>query len=278
MEYTQIEFQDLQSDVMELLIAQLNELGFEGFEEQANNLKAFIKSDDFDESSFNMVVQQHALNFVQTTVKETNWNQQWESDFEPITVILAETEKPFAFVRASFHQPNPAATFDLLITPKMSFGTGHHATTYQMMEQMSKIDFTGKTVIDFGTGTGLLAILAEKMGAASITGIDNDDWSIENAKENISANDCTKINIIKADSCINLGVKADVMLANINLNIIIENLSAIKENCKSHAIILFSGVLIEDKEKITAAIENKGMTITSVFNKNNWLVISCLCN
>ncbi len=278
MEYTQIEFQDLQSDVMELLIAQLNELGFEGFEEQANNLKAFIKSDDFDESSFNMIVQQHTLNFVHTTVKETNWNQQWESDFEPITVNLSHTEKPFAFVRAPFHQPNPAATFDLLITPKMSFGTGHHATTYQMMEQMSMIDFTGKTVIDFGTGTGLLAILAEKMGATTITGIDNDDWSIENAKENISANDCTKINIIKADSCIKLGVKADVMLANINLNIIIENLSAIKENCTPHAIILFSGVLSEDKEIIAAAIEANGISINSISSKNNWLVLSCLCN
>ena len=142
----------------ELIIALLSEINFDGFQENENELKAYIKEQDFIKSLFDEVVESNQLIYSQAFIKEENWNAKWERGFEPITVFHAETKQPFAYVRANFHDKNNTVAYDLLITPKMSFGTGHHATTLQMMEQMSVIDFKNKKVIDFGTRTGLLAI------------------------------------------------------------------------------------------------------------------------
>ncbi len=125
------------------------------------------------------------LSFSKTIIEETNWNQVWESNFDPVIV------DDFVAVRAHFHEPIKNVQHEIVITPKMSFGTGHHATTYMMMQQMRELDFAGKNVFDFGTGTGVLAILAEKLGAQKVIAIDNDDWSIENADENVKRNNCT---------------------------------------------------------------------------------------
>ena len=129
------------------------------------------------------------IGFSETTIEETNWNQVWESSFEPVVV------DDFVAVRADFHEPIKGIKHEIVITPKMSFGTGHHATTYMMLEQMGKLDFKDKRVLDFGTGTGVLAILAEKMGAKKIIAIDNDEWSIENANENIKRNNCVAVEL-----------------------------------------------------------------------------------
>jgi ribosomal protein L11 methyltransferase len=276
MEYLQIHFNPITQDQSEILIAQLNEIGFDGFEEETNELKAFIPSATFNENIFNLVVDINTLKYTKSTIKKENWNAIWEADFEPIKVEYPNSSKPFVYIRAGFHEAKEGFEYDIVVTPKMSFGTGHHATTFLMVQQMSQIDFTNKTVIDFGTGTGVLAILADKMGAGHILGIDCDDWSIENAEENAAINNCKNIQLLKDETIPTQAEKVDIMLANINLNIISENILAIKDGVKPKAIVLFSGIMLHDEHNIINVIEKEGFIINEIFRKDNWLAIMCV--
>lgn len=273
MEYTEIIFEDISEENKELVIALLGNEGFEGFEENETNLKACIASSKYDNNILNSVLNIIDVKYSKSVIKEINWNAKWEANFEPIEIFDTKTAKPFAYLRAHFHQSNPSFLYDIIVTPKMSFGTGHHATTYLMASNMSEIDFKNKSVIDFGTGTGVLAILAEKMGASDVLAIDCDDWSINNAIENLIINKCSRIQVIK-DETIPTGSMADIILANINLNVIISNLPVIKESAKLGAQILFSGVLEKDEDQILNEISNSGLQINQVFKKDNWLAIS----
>ena len=274
MAYIEFTFTVSNTDESEMIVAILDEINMEGFLEEELILKAYIKESDLDKILFENIIEQNNLKYTESVIEEENWNAKWESGFEPITVLNHNDSAVFAFVRANFHAPNPNAAHDILITPKMSFGTGHHATTLQMMEEMSKIDFKDKVVIDFGTGTGVLAILAEKLGAKSIEAIDYDDWSINNTNENIIANNCSRIKVVQADKCIETLGKADVLLANINLNVILNNISHIKNCCKIASIMLFSGILVDDTLEITTAFEKAGIKVNDIKSKNNWLLIS----
>jgi ribosomal protein L11 methyltransferase len=276
MEYLQIHFTPITETQSEILIAQLNEIGFDGFEEETNELKAFIPSANFKEDIFNLVVDINILKYTKSIIKKENWNAIWEADFEPIEVAYPNSTKPFVYIRADFHEAKDGFEYDIVVTPKMSFGTGHHATTFLMVQQMSQIDFVGKTVIDFGTGTGVLAILADKMGAKHILGIDCDDWSIENAEENVAINNCKNIQLLKAETIPTQAEKADIILANINLNIISENILAIKNAVKQNGIILFSGIMLHDEANIINVIEKERITIKEIFRKDNWLALMCV--
>jgi ribosomal protein L11 methyltransferase len=276
MEYLQIHFNPITQDQSEILIAQLNEIGFDGFEEETNELKAFIPSATFNENIFNLVVDINTLKYTKSTIKKENWNAIWEADFEPIKVEYPNSSKPFVYIRAGFHEAKEGFEYDIVVTPKMSFGTGHHATTFLMVQQMSQIDFTNKTVIDFGTGTGVLAILADKMGAGHILGIDCDDWSIENAEENAAINNCKNIQLLKDETIPTQAEKVDIMLANINLNIISENILAIKNAVKPNATVLFSGIMLHDESNIINVIEKEGFIINEIFRKDNWLALMCV--
>lgn len=275
MEYLQIHFTPITEVQSEIFIAQLNEIGFDGFEEEDNSLKAFVSIDKFHENLFNNIIEINKINYSKSIIKEQNWNEKWEADFEPVLVNHPTTSKPFVYIRANFHEPNILFEYNIEVTPKMSFGTGHHATTFLMVQQMSQINFAGKSVIDFGTGTGVLAILAEKMGAKAILAIDCDDWSINNAKENIEVNGCTNINLLKAET-ITAGNTADIVLANINLNIISANIDAIKQAAKTGAPILFSGIMLHDEKEISQVISNASFQIKHIFKKDNWLAILCV--
>lgn len=272
MEYYQFLFEALQGDKKDILIALLSDMGFTGFEEDDNVLKAFIKKTDLDQDHFDAIIATTAVKYSLSTIKEINWNEKWETSFEPVSILHPDSAVPFVHVRAAFHQADPNAQFDIVITPKMSFGTGHHATTYLMAEQMSKIDFKNKRVIDFGTGTAVLAILAEKLGAAKILAIDNDDWSINNALENIAANNCTGISLVMAETIV-AAEKAAIILANINLNIIVANLIAIKAAAEPGATILFSGIMQHDEPVIIAALMAESIQIEEILYKNGWLAI-----
>jgi len=271
MTYTQIEIQITNQAQSEILIALLANIGFEGFEEKENTLQAFIKKEDFIEKDVAEIITKNNLVFSQKNIEQQNWNAQWESSFEPVIV------DNFVAVRASFHKPITNVKYEIIITPKMSFGTGHHATTFLMMQQMSKINFTHKLVFDFGTGTGVLAILAEKMGATQIFAIDNDDWSIENTNENILANNCTNINLKKADTIEPIN-KVDIVLANINLNVISAAINQIVGICKLQTQVLFSGFLPTDYAQMEKLLtHHKFINIRSI-EKNNWLCIQCTYN
>jgi ribosomal protein L11 methyltransferase len=272
MEYLQIHFTNITETQSEILIAQLNEIGFDGFEEENNELKACIPFDNFNEELFTSLVDIKNVNYAKSIIKKENWNAIWEAEFTPIEVNYPNTDNPFAYLRAYFHAAKPKYKYDLIVTPKMSFGTGHHATTFLMVQQMSQINFAGKTVIDFGTGTGVLAILAQKMGAKKSLAIDCDDWSIENTEENITANGCSNIDTLKAFT-IPEGNQADIILANINLNIISENILQIRSACLQHATLLFSGIMLHDEENIVGILKSEKFIINSIHKKDNWLCI-----
>jgi ribosomal protein L11 methyltransferase len=272
MQYLQFLFNSASQEQKDILIAILSEESFAGFEEDETGLKAFIPTKDFNEVSFNNIIKVNSLEYTKSIINEINWNEKWERNFDPVIVLYPDSEKTFAKVRASFHQPDKEVLHEIIVTPKMSFGTGHHATTYLMMEQMSRMQFSNKTVIDFGTGTGVLAILAEKMGATNIIAIDNDDWSINNAKENIEANNCTKIQLQKAET-LSGKIKADIILANINLNVIIANLNEIIAACNNYTNIVFCGILVPDKAAILKALVQKNLQVHNIRERNNWLLL-----
>lgn len=265
--YTAVTFTGISTDVSEIVIALLSNAGFEGFEENEKELTCSVNKENFDETYLKEVASQYHLEYNITEIAPQNWNAQWESSFEPVVV------DEFAAVRAGFHKQVEGVKYEIIITPKMSFGTGHHATTYLMMQQMSDIDFTGKTVFDFGTGTGVLAILAGKMGALKVDAIDIDEWSVENANENITANGCHKINVEMA-STINTTNKYDVVLANINLNVLLANMKDVSTICKKGAVVLFSGILTEDENILKQTAQQNGLSFKTIIQKNNWLCIA----
>jgi ribosomal protein L11 methyltransferase len=264
MNYLQIEFEIENAVESEILIALLSQAGFESFEEADNSLKVFIKEDGFVEDSLEDILKIVPVNYAVTVIPQQNWNAQWESSFEPIVV------NDFVAIRAAFHQPMQNVQHEIIITPKMSFGTGHHATTYMMIEQMEDLDFKNKTVLDFGTGTGVLAILAEKMGAVAIDAIDYDEWSIENSKENIATNNCAGISLIKAET-ITTNKVYDIILANINLHVILNNFSAIKATAKKGTIILLSGFIKTDEVPMLNALSEVGIRVHHTLQKGDWV-------
>jgi ribosomal protein L11 methyltransferase len=267
MNYLQFDFQTDNEEQTDQLIALLSEQGFEGFEEIGNFLKAFIPEAIFSEEAFELVKDMlPTFNYTKSTVENINWNQKWEEDFEPVIV------DNWVAIRAHFHAPVHHVRHEIIITPKMSFGTGHHATTYLMVKQMEQIDFRDKSVIDFGTGTGVLAILAEQSGAAKVFAIDNDEWSINNAIENVGLNHCTKITVEQHDA-ISATEKYDVIIANINLNVILANMSAIASASQRGTKILLSGFLITDEAAMQKGLADHGLKYVSTFKKGEWIMI-----
>ena len=264
--YIQIEFQNVSAEQSDVLIAQLSEIGFDGFEEEEKNLKAFIPANDFIEAAVNEIAASHHLSFTQTTIEETNWNAVWESNFQPVIV------DDFVGIRADFHEPIAGMEHEIVITPKMSFGTGHHATTFMMIQQMREIDFTCKVVFDFGTGTGILAILAEKLGAAKIMAVDYDEWSIANTAENLERNNCTKSELKKADNATGK-MQYDIILANINKNVILDNFSVLAQQLAPGGTMLLSGLLVNDEPDILSQADKFSLILNTKAAKNNWICL-----
>lgn len=267
MNYLQFEFETENQQQLEQLVALLNEQGFEGFEEDESNLKAFISEDNFNQEYFYNVLDLFSdIIYTRTVVEHINWNQKWEEDFKP--VIIGN----FVSIRAGFHQPVTGVAHEIIITPKMSFGTGHHATTFLMVQQMETLNFIGKTVLDFGTGTGLLAIIAEKCGANKILAIDYDEWSITNARENIDQNSCLNIELAVSNK-IPGDRMFDFVLANINLNFILANLISISNVLDSGACVLLSGFLKENENLILVALNEVALFYEFTFQRGDWIVI-----
>jgi ribosomal protein L11 methyltransferase len=250
----------------DILICELSGIDYYAFEEGQTILSAYIKEKDFDEGKIKSVISRYSITYSWTVIPETNWNAKWESEFTPVVV------DEFVAVRADFHKAIRNVKHEIIITPKMSFGTGHHATTYLMLQMMRGIDFKGKAVLDFGTGTGVLAILAEKLGG-TITAIDNDDWSITNAKENIEVNNCEHINVYKADVPPK-GWKYDIVLANINLNIILGNIENMVNAINSNGLIAVSGILTNDVYKVAEAFKLLEFKLSQKNEKEGWACLT----
>lgn len=245
----------------EILISQLSDLEADGFEQTDNYLIAYFNENIFKSYEVNELLNGYV--FATKTIEEKNWNEEWESNFQPVIV------DNFCAIRAEFHEAIKNVEHEIVITPKMSFGTGHHATTYMMIEQMKDIDFNSKTVFDFGTGTGILSILAEKLGASKIEAIDVDDWSISNARENIERNNCTKISV-------NLSTQipeksSDIILANINRNVILNYLTQLGNNLNHNCPLLLSGLLTYDEADIVEACAKQNLHFVKRIERNKWI-------
>jgi len=266
MNYLQIEFKTSTEDEREILLALLADAGFESFEETDNSLRAFVREADFVEEILHEICNIVPVHYVKNIVPQQNWNAQWESSFEPIVV------NDFVAIRAAFHKPVTAVKHEIIITPKMSFGTGHHATTFMMIQQMEALDFTGKKVVDYGTGTAVLAILAEKMGADSVNAIDYDEWSIENSIENAAANNCSRISLVKAETIAPVDTY-DIILANINLNVILDNMDAIKAVSNEGGLILLSGFMKADEPVMLQSLEKAAIKQLKTIQKGDWICI-----
>lgn len=252
----------------EILIAELGELGFESFIENEKGLQAYILKEDFDSSQLNAlyILNNGAfkINWTTKEVKQQNWNVTWEKNFHPIVV------GDLCGVRAPFHEKQGFA-YDIIIEPKMSFGTGHHETTHMMLQQILNHDFKGKSVLDMGCGTGVLAILAEMRGAQSVDAIDVDEWCYGNSLENVKRNMCNKIRVTRGDVNLIKNKKYDIILANINRNILLQDIPVYANSLNDNGQLFLSGFYLEDLPHINAKCKECRLEFDKNFEKNHWV-------
>ncbi|MCR9264549.1 MAG: 50S ribosomal protein L11 methyltransferase [Flavobacteriaceae bacterium] len=252
----------------DILIAELGEVGFESFVENETGLLAYILKSDWREDILNglYILQQPGfeISWTQKEIQQQNWNAEWERNFHPITV------GDRCMVRAPFH-PAAEVEYDIVIEPKMSFGTGHHETTHMMLQHILDMDVQGKSVLDMGCGTGVLAILAKKKGAGPVDAIDIDEWCYLNTQENIERNDCGSIKAFQGDSSLLKGKEYDVILANINRNILMEDIPVYVECLTSGGTLLLSGFYSGDLDAIYSKCAAYGLQFEKNLEKNNWI-------
>ncbi|MBS1771600.1 MAG: 50S ribosomal protein L11 methyltransferase [Bacteroidetes bacterium] len=267
MDYVKVTFYTINASTREILIALLSNEGFEGFEETDEKLDAYISLSAFDKETVQILASEYDVPFELSQLGKQNWNAEWEKNFQPVVI------DDFCTIRADFHNLNVTTQYEIVITPKMSFGTGHHATTRLMMQLMRDLDLKDKTVLDFGTGTGVLAIMAEKLGAKNIVAIDNDEWSVENSIENAQRNNCHHISI-HLGSIENAEVKQfDIILANINRHILLRYMTDMYQLLPIGGKLLMSGLLKEDDSIVTEAAIAAGFRKFSYKELNNWVAI-----
>jgi ribosomal protein L11 methyltransferase len=264
--FVKIEIDSASPDEAEILMAELSENNYYAFEQNENTLAAYIREGDFTEEKLKSILPKD-LAYEYSLIQARNWNEEWESQLQPVII------NNFAGIRASFHKILQNVKHEIIITPKMSFGTGHHATTFLMVEQMEKINFNNQKVLDFGTGTGVLAILAEKLGAVSVTAVDYDEWSIHNALENVGANHCKYINLEKRDNIAGLSA-VNIILANINFNVLTENAKSLSALLLPGSILVISGFLLKDEEAITECFLENNLLKKDRKQKNDWVVVA----
>ncbi len=256
---------DIQHD---MLTTMLGELGFDSFMDDDMTLKAYCSADQRDDLAVEELLRMDAfkgLHLIDVAeMPDKDWNELWEASYQP--VVINERCR----VRAPFHEADDSYEFDLVIEPKMSFGTANHETTAQIIQLMLETDFKGKDVLDMGSGTAVLAILAKKLGAAHTVAIDNDEWAYKNAFTNIALNGIDDIDIILGDAAAIQG-SFDVVLANINRNILLRDMHCYVAAMRSDAHIFFSGFYEEDLDSIKNEARRLGLHYQRHLSRNNWV-------
>ena len=252
----------------EILIAELAEVGFDSFVDTPTGIKAYISKDSWNEQILEDIYllgnPEFTISYQITEIEQVNWNEEWEKNFSPIVV------EDLCTVRANFH-PAPNTPYDIVITPKMSFGTGHHETTYMMLQQLLSLSLESMKVLDMGCGTGILAIMAALRGARDITAIDIDPWCVENASENVQQNDCSFITIKEGDVSLIAGEHYNLILANINRNILLSDIPAYAQTLLPKGLLLVSGFYEEDLAAIKEKCQEVGLTYISHIERNRWV-------
>ncbi|WP_299115060.1 50S ribosomal protein L11 methyltransferase [uncultured Winogradskyella sp.] len=255
---------------VEILIAELGYAGFESFVENQDGVTAYIQKDEWYQDILKDIQilnsEEFEITYKFNEIEQTNWNAEWEKNFKPIIVDNQVT------VRAPFHD-KPQTKYDLIIEPKMSFGTGHHETTHMMIQHILRNDFTDKSVLDMGCGTGVLAILAEKVGAKNVDAIDIDNWCYINSLENVDRNKCTKTSVYQGDVALLYGKTYDIIIANINRNILLSDISTYAECLNENGLLFLSGFYEDDIITITTECKKHALGLTDKLQRNNWVAL-----
>ncbi|MVM32348.1 50S ribosomal protein L11 methyltransferase [Spirosoma sp. HMF4905] len=272
MNYCELQLR-LSPDYTDILTAELAELGFESFVETDEGLNAYIIESDFDEKAIQELIVKYegqtAIAYEVSSLEKRNWNAEWEREYEPIEV--ADQVR----VRASFHESDARFRYDIVINPKMSFGTGHHETTAMMLEQQLGLDFAGKSVLDVGSGTGILAILAEKMGAQTVLAFDIEEWAVENARENAELNDCPQITVFQGTIAdVDPTTQYDIVLANINRNILLAEIPSYTNLLRNNGYLVVSGFYENDAPDIEQKALEVGLSLANRATTNQWTSLS----
>ncbi|MGR7812195.1 50S ribosomal protein L11 methyltransferase [Lacinutrix undariae] len=255
---------------VEILIAELGYAGFESFVETEQGVTAYIQKEEWNADILDDIQilgsDEFVITFTFEEIEQTNWNSEWEKNFSPIVVDNV------CAVRAPFHDKFDTE-YDIIIEPKMSFGTGHHETTHMMIQHVLKNDFTNKSVLDMGCGTGVLAILAEMKGAKPLDAVDYDNWCYLNSLENVERNNCKEITVIEGDASA-LGARSyDIVIANINRNILLNDLGAYTSCLNENGLLFLSGFYKEDIPVIEAECNKHGLNHVETLERNNWVAL-----
>ena len=256
----------------EIVAAYLSDIDFDGFYYENEILKAFVAEGSFKVTEFEELIARIrdsnvSISYTRSDIPQQNWNKLWESNFDPVSI----TDE--LVILAPFHEKNKGFKWNIVIQPKMSFGTGHHQTTHLMCEAILKIDFKDRHVLDMGSGTGVLAILAEKKGAKKITAIDIEEWSVESCIENSELNDCQHVESLCGGIELIDGKKFDVIFANINKNILKAQMNAYYRSLNENGFLYLSGFFKTDMDELTNFAEREGFYSRSSNVKDEWAML-----
>lgn len=258
-------------EITDILMAELGEIGFDIFEDTDNGIKAYCPLRTYDEIATYEIIDRYrflgSIDVSASEIDKQNWNAVWENNYDPIHI------SDQVYIRASFHEPNPLVAIEIIINPKMSFGTGHHETTTLMVQAMFELFLKGKSVLDVGTGTGILAFMGLKLGASRVHGFDIDPWSVENSRENAVLNECEIATFREGTIIDEPKANYDLIVANINRNILLAELSEYTLRLTSDGVLLLSGFYVEDAPSIISSANLLGLKLTAQTNLRNW---SCL--
>lgn len=255
---------------LEILIAELGAVGFESFNETDSGVSAYIQKKDWDDAILDavQVLNSEEVQFEWKTeeIAQVNWNEEWERNFEPIEVDGKVS------IRAPFHE-DPKLAYEIIIEPKMSFGTGHHETTHLMVQHLLDLEIENKSVLDMGCGTGILAIFAEIRGAGRIDAIDIDRWCYENSLENAERNNCKRISVFEGDAALLEGRSYDLIIANINRNILLQDMETYVSCLNEDGLLLLSGFYASDIPVIDEKASVLGLKLERKLERNQWVAL-----
>lgn len=260
-------------ELSEILLAELSYIGFDTFEESETGLNAYIEEDKLEEDVLNEIIDRYSslgeIKLEKQVIKKVNWNEEWEKNYSPI--IIGDQ----CLIRASFHQIDKQYPYEIVIDPKMSFGTGHHETTSQVIEHQLEVDHAGKKVLDVGCGTGILAIMAKKLGAENVAACDIDPWCIENSIENFEKNDAKDIQI-KEGVLKESGIKGkyDILIANINRNVLLQEIPDYIQYLEKGGYLILSGFYEMDVKDIQDLVEQFKLVKVKQTLKNKWAALT----
>lgn len=270
MDYLEFKINCLE-EFREILIAELAEIGFDSFLETETGIDAYAPEAEFDREAFDQLIGSYqeaaGITLTEGKMPKVNWNEEWEKNYDPIAV------EDLVYVRASFHESQPGFKHEIVINPKMSFGTGHHATTFQMLRHQGELVHQGKRVLDVGSGTGILAIMAHLLGASQVEAFDIDDWCVDNGNENFDLNGLSTRMGLGTIRQVNPRGPFEIVLANINKNVLLDEMEIFGSLLVAKGYLLLSGFYTQDIDDLVNAAKPLGLDLIKSSEKDNWAAL-----